>query len=346
MRHSNCLWMTNRLGMTVALALGFAIPASAADSNQLFTEMGHDFGLVPRAAKVEHVFVMHNPYNQPLHIAAVRTSCGCTMPRAEKDTIPPHGQGGIVAEFNTRAFTGQHGATVIVVIDQPFYTEVRLNVRGYIRTDVVLDPSEVNFGTVDEGAAAERKFTLDYAGRPDWKLVDVKSGLPGVTAACKETRRGGGRCSYEITVKLADNAPAGYLRDELTLVTNDNRTPQFGMVVEGRIVPELAVSPSTLMLGIVQPGQTVKRQLVIRAKRPFKVVGLSSTGAANPDVGTYTFGATQDEAKAVHLVPVTFTAGKQPGKLAQHIRIETDLGAHGTAEIQVLGEVSSPLAGK
>lgn len=341
MRHSTWLLTAG------VLILGFAAQAAAGGGpDQMFKEMTHDFGAVPRSAKVEHVFVMHNPYDQPLHIAAVRTSCGCTMPRAEKDSIPPHGQTGIIAEFNTRAFTGQHGATVIVVVDQPVYTEVRLNVRGYIRTDVVLDPSLVNFGTVDEGTAAERKFTLDYAGRADWKLLEIKSGLPGVSTSFKETSRAGGRCAYEVTVKLADNAPAGYLHDQLTLVTNDNRAPQFGMIVEGRITPELAVSPSTLMLGIVQPGQTVTRQLVTRAKRPFKVVGLSSTGAANAEVGTYTFGAAQDDAKPVHLVPVTFTAGKQPGKVAQHIRIETDLGTHGTAEIQVLGEVSSPLAGK
>lgn len=335
-------------GLVLTLTLSFAAQANAsAGSNELFPEMTFDFGAVPRSAKIEHVFALNNPYDQELHIAWVRSSCGCTLPRAEKDVVPPHGKGAIVAEFNTRSFTGQHGATVIVLIDRPIVTEIRLNVKGYIRTDVVVDPSQVNFGTVDEGAGAERKFNVDYAGRPDWKILEVKSGLPAVSTSLKEVRRAAGRTSYEVTVRLAADAPAGYLREQLTLVTNDHRATEFPVIVEARVAPELAVSPSTLMLGIVQPGQSVTRQLVIRAKRAFKVVSLSSMGeAADPEVGTYTFGAAADQAKAVHVVPVTFTAGKQSGKVAQRIRIETDLDTHGTVEIQVLGDVAAPLAGK
>jgi hypothetical protein len=145
---------------------------------------------------------------------------------------------------------------------------------------------------------------------------------------------------YEVLVRLADSTPRGYLHDQLTLVTNDRRSPELPVIVEGRVTPELTVSPSALMLGILQPGQTVTKQLVIRAKRPFKVTGV------NAEDGTFGFKPAQDEAKQVHLVPVTFTADGQPGKIAHRIRIETDLGSHGTAEIDVFGDVAAPLAGK
>ena len=45
-------------------------------------------------------------------------------------------KGAIVATFNTDSFHGQRGATLTVIIDQPFYAEVQLHDRGYIRTDV------------------------------------------------------------------------------------------------------------------------------------------------------------------------------------------------------------------
>jgi hypothetical protein len=309
-------------------------------ADKMFAERSHDFGPVPRAAKIEFAFPLTNPYKEEVHIAGVRSSCGCTLPRVEKDTLKPLEHGSIIAEFNTRAFLGQHGARVTVTFDRPQYAEVHLEVKGYIRTDVVVDPGQVNFGAIDQGAAAERKFTVDYAGRSDWKILEVKPGSPAVTASLNETRRDAGRVSYEVVVRLADSTPVGYLRDQLTLVTDDRRSPALAVIVEGRVTPELTVSPSALMLGIMQPGQAVTKQLVIRAKRPFKVTGLHA------DEGTFSFKPAQDEAKQVHLVPVTFTADNQPGKVVRRIRIETDLGPHGTAQIEVFGDIAAPLAGR
>ncbi len=333
MLHSASWLIAILLGMT-----GQVLADTWAD--KMFAQRVHDFGPVPRAAKIEFAFPITNPYKEEVHIAGVRSSCGCTLPRVEKDTLKPQEHGSIIAEFNTRAFLGQHGAHLTVTIDRPQYAEVYLEVKGYIRTDVVVDPGQVNFGTIDEGVEAEHKFTVDYAGRPDWQILELKPGSPTVTASLKETRREAGRVSYEVVVRLADSTPKGYLRDQLTLVTNDRRSPELAVIVEGRVTPELTVSPSALMLGMMQPGQTVTKQLVIRAKRPFKVTGLHA------EEGTFSFKPAQDEAKQVHLVPVTFTADSQPGKVVRRIRIETDLGPHGTAEIEVFGDIASPLAGK
>ena len=120
---------------------------------------------VPRAAKVEYQFMLTNTFRDDVHIAAVRSSCGCTQPRVVKDTLKSHEQGAILCEFNTHAFSGQHGARVTVTIDRPQYAEVELQVRGYIRTDVVLDPGQVNLGSVAQGKTAEKKINIQYAGR-------------------------------------------------------------------------------------------------------------------------------------------------------------------------------------
>ena len=74
-------------------------------------------------------------------------------------------KGAIVAHFNTDSFLGQRGATLTVTIDQPFYAEVQLHVRGYIRSDVVVEPGSVQFGSIDQGTAAEQTVAVNYAGR-------------------------------------------------------------------------------------------------------------------------------------------------------------------------------------
>lgn len=329
-----------------ALTCGFALSAVAAGASaqewaeKLFPEKKfHDFGAVARAAKVEYAFVMVNPYKEDIHISGVRTSCGCTSPRIQKDILKSWEKGAIVAEFNTRAFSGQRGARVTVTIDKPQYAEVQLEVKGYIRTDVVVDPGEVAFGQVPAGGGAEKTVTIDYAGRSDWKILAVEPTSPFVKADLQEVTRKGGRVAYRLAVSLDKSAPAGYVNDELMLKTNDARSPQFPVKVDGFVVAELTVSPSSLLLGIMQPGQRITKQIVLKGKQPFRVLGIDC------DTPGFSFPSSA-EAKTLHLIPITFEAGKDPVKFVEKIIIRTDLPDQDQVELSAYGQVLAPLAGK
>jgi hypothetical protein len=323
-------------GLVVACA---AATASAQEwAEKLFKDKSHEFGSVARAAKVEYAFEMVNPYKEDIHISGVRASCGCTLPRIAKDTLKSWEKGAIIAEFNTRAFTGQRGARVTVTIDKPFYAEVQLQVKGYIRTDVVVDPGQVALGQVPTGRGAEKTVTIDYAGRNDWQILDVQPTSPYVHAAIEEVSRQNGRVAYKLAVTLDKSAPPGYVADELVLHTNDRRSPQFPVKVEGFVLADLAVSPSTLMLGILQPGQKITKQIVLKGKQPFRVLGIDCKDAS------FSF-VLPTEAKALHLIPITFEAGQDPAKIVEKITIRTDLGDNGTAELSAYGTVVTPLAG-
>ena len=155
-------------------------------------------------------------------------------------------------------------------------------------------------------------MTIDYAGRSDWKIMGVEPNNPYLHADVKEVSRAGGRVAYKLAVSLDKSAPPGYVAEELILRTNDRRSPQFPVKVEGQVVADLTVSPSSLMLGILQPGQKITKQIVVKGKRPFSIVGVDC-----PD-DSFKF-VLPTEAKAVHLIPVTFEAGKDAGKIVQQI---------------------------
>lgn len=298
----------------------------------------HDFGKVARGAKVEHHFKFRNIYVEDLHVASIRTSCGCTSPRVSQDTLKTYDEASIIAHFNTDTFTGQRGATLTVVFDKPYYAEVQLRVDGYIRTDVILDPPGVDFGTVDVGGGTEKDLTVSYAGRSDWQITGVKSGCKHVTAEAFEMGRGGGQVRYGLKVKLQPGAPAGYMTERLVLMTNDARAPELPVDVEGKIAAPLVVSPSSLFLGIVQPGQKVTKNLVVQGKRPFKITGVKSKSS------NFEF-KPLDVAKTVHLLPLTFTANEQPGNVNYDIIISTDLGENVVGEITAYAQVTPPSAG-
>lgn len=303
-------------------------------ARKMFSETSHDFGTVARGAKVEHRFKIKNIYVEDMHIAGVRSSCGCTTPSLTKNDIKTWETAEVVAKFNTGTFQGYRSATLTVTIDKPFYAEVQLHVRGNIRTDIVVHPGFVDFGSVDYGSTAQKKVSVLYAGRPDWKIVDVRSANDNFEVEISPSRQPGATVAYDLLVRLKDQAPPGYIKEQLMLVTNDPRVPQFPVDVEGRVVPALTVSPASLALGTVKPGEQVSKNVVVRGKAPFKITDIHC------DDPQFSFKAPV-AAREIHLIPITFTAGNTPGKVSERIRISTDMGSGLTQEVLVQAQIEA-----
>ncbi len=297
-----------------------AVPAAGQEwAEKMFSVTSHNFGTVAKGSKTEFRFIYRNLYEEDVHVSSVRTSCGCTQPAITKKLIETHETGEIVAAFNTRTFLGQHGATLTVTFDQPFYAEVQLRVAGNIRGDVTFEPASVNLGNVDLGRGAEQVVRVTHMGSTPWEITDVRSANVNFEVLLSEPQHTGSQSAYDLTLRLKPDAPAGYINDQLILVTNDPRASQIPMDVEGRVVAEVTVSPQLLALGNVLPGGSVTKNIVVRANRPFCVTGIVCND------GCLSCPAKETPAK-VHILPVTFQAGDVGGQVERELTITTDLG--------------------
>ncbi len=304
-------------------------------ARKMFKSYEHDFGKVAKDAKSEYKFVFENLYLEDIHIATAYPSCGCTSVRIENPLVKTYETGAIVAHFNTDTFQGPHGATITVTIDKPYYAEVQLQVKGDIRIDTVVEPGSVQFPSIDQGIAYDQKVNVSHSGQNDWQILKVNSSNPHISAKAVETGRSYGQVSYQLVVRVDANTPAGYLDDHLMLVTNDARTPQMPVLVEGQVVPSITVSPTSLFMGVVQPGQKVTKQLVIKGKKPFRVMSISC------DDKSFEFNTTGAQTpKELHMIPVTFAAGADLGKVTKNIKVVTD-ASEGASELAVYAVVAA-----
>ena len=293
-------------------------------ANKMFDTREHDFRVVARGAEAVFDFNLTNIYVEDVHIASVRSSCGCTSPTVVKDTLKTWDKGTIRAKFNTRSFTGKKSATITVVFDQPFPAEVQLNVSGYIRSDVVFHPGYVNFGEVAHGTTAHRSILVRYAGRNSWKIMKVETPAEHYRVQMTELQRGEGRVDYQLDVELTNGMQPGYFAELFLLKTDDDRMVKIPLNVVGRVVSRVTVSPASLALGVLKPGEKVTKQLVVRSRNPFKVLKVSS------ELEGFNF-KVSDMSQELHLIPVTFIAPEELGDLATTIHIETDQNS-GSAE--------------
>ena len=314
--------MMRKFPLSLLVVAAIVATVQAQDwAQKMFETKNHDFGTIARAAKAAFAFELTNLYLEDVHIASVRASCGCTTPRIEKETLKTYEKGAIIAHINSQTFLGNQSATITVTIDKPLYAEVQLHVKVYVYSDVLLEPDSVAFGSVGRGTPIERTIRVRYSGRSDWQVVEVKSNNPHLTGTVAETPRQGNQTVYDLKVVLDKDAPVGYLNEYLWLVTNDPQTKQIPVLVEGQVQADISVSPASLFLGLLQPGQSVTKQIVVRGQKPFRIASIQ--GDCKCLQATAPKG---EEAKSLYLVPITFTAGEKAGKITQTVRIETDSG--------------------
>ena len=329
--------MSRLLCVPILCVTALLADSAVADwSDALFPVKRHDFGTVAVAAKTEFRFPVQNTTGKPLHIQSVRTSCGCTTATIETPYVEPGQTGWIVARYNTDTHRGRKGATITVVIDQPFYAEARLRVDGYIRQDMVFHPGAIEFGTQSLGQELTRSAKILYAGRSDWAVVDVLSNKPWMSVDVKQESRSGGNATYLLTVTIAPSAPAGFFQDELIVVTNDRAMPRVPLRVSGELESELTISPQSIAIGSVQSGEVIEKRLVIRGKEPFVIDSIQVKGwqvSFEPST----------EPKTTHVVRVQFRPdGETTGQLTGRVIVTTCGGISSSATAMLTAIVRNP----
>ena len=322
-------------GMLASVSAGNLFGQSWAE--KMFSTMSHDFRSVGRGTKAEFRFEFKNLYEEDVHVAAVRTSCGCTTASVTADVLQTYETGAVVAKLNTASFIGHKSAVITVVFDRPFYAEVRLQVSGHIRTDITFDPPEVAFGEHLPGSEAEREITITRRGNPDWRITDVRSHCPHLRVQLGSAEQvsavGGGTplVRYRMVVRLRDSMPEGDITEQLTLVSNDKSFPMTEMSVSGKIRPTLTIAPAALSLGRVRPDSVTEQRLVIRGETPFRIVDVvCDDDRIELDI--------PEESKRLHFLQLRFRAD-DPSPVAARVKVQTDLADRRSVSLVVTGAV-------
>lgn len=304
--------------LLIPLSVAFATtPASAQEwAEKMFESRKVDFGVVARGSDAVHRLKLKNIYKETVHIANVRTTCGCSAAEPSQTTLESREEAYIQVTMDTRKFTRRKDSNVIVTLDAPYYAEVRIPVTAYIRTDVVLRPGSANFGPVEVGTGAQRTLNVAYAGRSSWSIRDVESKNPHVDARVVETARADGRVAYDLIVELDKSAPVGPIRDQITLVTDDANSPRVPILVEATVEADITVTPAKVSLGLMTPGQEKRVSVVLRGRRPFAIEKIE----ADSDTGAFRVRLPKDE-RIVHVLPLTVTPPGDPGEFSESFTV-------------------------
>ena len=278
-----------------------------------------DYGVVATGAETLRAITIRNTTGGQVHISSVTTACKCaeaSLP--SKNLLQPGEETVVEVRLNTRQFSKKRDTSLTIFFDSPQYAAVTVPITAYIRTDVVFEPGMVRFGTIDYGVGGEVKVKVAYAGRTDWKIVDVKIGSSDLEATLAQTKRENGLVDYDLTMKLRPAARPQRLRDLITLVTDDAANPYVPLMVEGIVVPDISVSPEVVSLQKpIAPGESTDIMVVIKGKKPFVIQEIDCAGMQDCFEVKLT-----DQAKPVHVVKMKFNAPERSGKFSEELIVK------------------------
>ncbi|WP_121247674.1 DUF1573 domain-containing protein [Mucilaginibacter phyllosphaerae] len=122
-----------KLILICAVILGFAYNASAQTDSKpefKFNEEKHDFGKIPQGTPVTTVFEFTNVGVEPLILAEVKPTCGCTIADYTKTPVLKGAKGTIKITYNAAA-AQPFNKTIVVTSNAKTPTKY-LNIVGEV----------------------------------------------------------------------------------------------------------------------------------------------------------------------------------------------------------------------
>jgi hypothetical protein len=311
--------MRNLFLTLIVVAVGVTAAPAQGWAEKMFTEgTAHDFGNVPRGAQLCHRFPITNIYAVRMEITAVQSGCGCVTASVEKRVLEPLEKTVLEVNMDARRFTGPKTVVVKVTVGPDHISTAEVKVSAHSRSDVVFNPGEVSFGTVSRGQAATQAIEVEYAGVQKWEVTAVVAKDTPLLAEIKEKYRRPGQVGYELRVTLKPDAPAGNLKQEIFLKTNDPASPLLPVLVEATVQAALEVTPPSLSLGAVPLNKEQTRRVLLKGAKPFRILGVEGAGdgieCEQAPAG----------AAAIHTVTIKCQF-KQAGDIKRELKLKTDL---------------------
>jgi hypothetical protein len=186
------------------------------------------------AAKVDAVFNYENKGDAPIHIKAVKPSCGCTTAALAKNDVAPGEKGAITATFNIGDRTGVQVKTVTVETDDPKAPQTVLTFKATIAQMLDVTP---NFVFWQANEAAQPKTIIAKASKGvTVNKVDVISSSADFTAKVEPGSTAG---EFKIQVQPKDTSKP--LNASLTI--KPDAKPEKVYYATARVLPPGTAKP-------------------------------------------------------------------------------------------------------
>lgn len=232
-------------------------------------------GRLPQHQVVEREIRIENRGDAPLEISEVYTSCPCTEIALAASTVAPGGSTVLAVTFHSRDLSGENNKTIEISSNDPDASFLEVPLLAFVAAPILVTPSDRNldFGKVERGETPRVEAALRAE---DGGALTLALGTVDATRFAAEILPGAEPAAATLAVSLKPDAVAGPFREVLRVETGDARLPVLDFTLLGSVRGDLATKPGRLNFRFVTPGQTLSKEIAVRAADPaidFRVTG-------------------------------------------------------------------------
>ncbi|OIO98677.1 MAG: hypothetical protein AUJ92_00995 [Armatimonadetes bacterium CG2_30_59_28] len=171
----------------------------------------------------KQTFTLTSGDDVPLEIKSVKPSLDYLETKLTTDESTGKTRYLLTVTVPATAPPGNLAGNITVETNHPKASVLNLPVYGVILQEITLQPTYVHFGNVTPGEKAERQVSLSKR-KGTFKVKKIASDNPRVSVDIESQPGGEGR-SYTLKFRYDGKAPAGPLKGEITIYTDDSEQP-------------------------------------------------------------------------------------------------------------------------
>lgn len=219
-----------------------------------------DLGQVKPVDGIERIVEVRNTGTETLKVSQIKALCTCVEVATSSLVVKP----GAAASFAIQAMLSTYPSNEVkgkvrLYTNDAHQPERDITVRAAIVPEYVLEPAELNFGTLKAGESAAQTFVVRQNGDQALQVQRVEAS-EGLSVSLEEIRpkKEEGQDQpkrYAVAVTLEPGAPMGIFRGKVTVFTNCGRIPKAEVNVSAQVVGlSYSVTPKVLAFGTASPG--------------------------------------------------------------------------------------------
>lgn len=199
-----------------------------------FEERIYDFGIAGKNRKITHIYRFKNKGTGDLIIDRIKNSCSCTAAMLTEKRIKPGETGKIKVTFDTKKFTGRQSREIMISSNDPDEPQIKLVIKGVIKTGVAFEPDSLYFGDVPFGGTVTKSFKVLQLEKDELTInnIDANSDIISfrILKFFNENSKG-----YMVDVTIKPDTPKGILNEIITVHTNYKKYSKVDIPVFGNI---------------------------------------------------------------------------------------------------------------
>ncbi len=251
---------------TYTLFFCLSILSLSAQGIMSFEKETHDFGTIKEGEVATYEFIFTNTGDQPIEIATVKASCGCTTPFWTRELIKPGEKGSIKASYNSKDRPGGFSKSITVQSNakrnvtvlyikgfaepaqsstqsdqgQQYVETVKQSAFGKTKTpaSIRIDKEEFDFGSVKTGQVIRQRFNIYNAGQENLIITGFDKQCDCVSFGVSSSVIGPNQTGIlEIALEAKR---VQELEEDFVLITNDAQNPSRAIRLKAKIYEDFS----------------------------------------------------------------------------------------------------------